>query len=297
MNINTYSSTNGEADDFVHWNNPKKIAPNDIIIRFKAFQQFLQKLPKKELVRIGWIRDVNDTSSLTRIFFDSSLINTQALFRKSPSASEPLLIVWLAQVRSKAELACLSNTLPTFNKLSKKDLRNLAQLSPDPKIVRSLPALLASFGIILIYMPALAGMKADGAAFKLASGHPVVALSLRFSRLDNFWFTLMHELAHLVLHWDLLEGTIVVDLEDQYESVIEKEANKLAKDAFVDRDSWRNCEPKYQIGDDAVIRYAKTQSLHPSIVAGMLRRESGNYSRYTSIVNSCDVRSIINGHD
>ena len=44
---------------------------------------------------------------------------------------------------------------------------------------------------------------------------------------------------------------------------------------------WRNCEPKYDTSDRAVHAYAAEQDVHPSIVAGLLRKESGNYKRYS----------------
>ena len=39
--------------------------------------------------------------------------------------------------------------------------------------------------------------------------------------------------------------------------------------------------------------YAAEQGVHPSLIAGLLRKESGNYKRYSSIINEHDVRAII----
>jgi HTH-type transcriptional regulator/antitoxin HigA len=73
----------------------------------------------------------------------------------------------------------------------------------------------------------------------------------------------------------------------------ERDANRLAKDSMVDRESWRNCAPKYDPSDRAVHAYAAEQGVHPSLIAGLLRKESGNYKRYSSIINEHDVREII----
>jgi HTH-type transcriptional regulator/antitoxin HigA len=167
-------------------------------------------------------------------------------------------------------------------------------LSAEPQAVRQLPSILAEFGIILVYVYALPGMSADGAVFHLSTGHPVIAMSLRFPRLDYFWFTLLHELAHLVLHADQLKEPVFFDVEASEErDRIERAANRLAKDSIVDRESWRNCAPKYDISDRAVYTYAEEQGIHPSLVAGLLRKESGNYKRYSSIINEHDVRTIL----
>ena len=136
-------------------------------------------------------------------------------------------------------------------------------------------------------------MKTDGAVFHLSTGHPVVAMSLRYPRLDYFWFTLLHELAHLVLHNDKLKEPVFFDVEAEESELTEKAANRLAKDSLVDRNSWRNCTPKYDPSDRAVRAYAAEQGVHPSIIAGLLTRESGNYARYGKIINEHNVRTII----
>ena len=167
-------------------------------------------------------------------------------------------------------------------------------MSVDPQIVREMPSILASFGIILVYVYALPGMNVDGAVFHLSTGHPVIAMSLRFPRLDYFWFTLLHELAHLVLHPDQLKDPVFFDVEASEEKDrAEKAANRLAKDSIVERETWRSCAPKYDTSDQAVHTYAAEQGVHPSLIAGLLRKEFGNYKRYSSIINEHDVRAII----
>ena len=153
--------------------------------------------------------------------------------------------------------------------------------------------MLIESGIILVYVCALPGMSADGAVFPLRTGHPVIAMSLRFPRLDYFWFTLLHELAHLVLHTEQLKDPIFFDVEAEEKEATEKAANRLAKDSFVDRNAWRNCEPKYDTSEHALRAYAKQEGIHPAIMAGLLRKESGNYMRYSKLINALDVREII----
>jgi HTH-type transcriptional regulator/antitoxin HigA len=215
------------------------------------------------------------------------------LFRKSAKADENLLAIWHARVRAQAEYLCLAEERPAFTGLTKEHLRKLARLSVNPQIVRQLSPILAKLGIILVYVYALPGMNADGAVFRLSTGHPVVAMSLRFPRLDYFWFTLLHELAHLVLHIDQLKDPVFFDVEAAESGLIEKTANRLAKNSLVDPESWASCEPKYDTSDSAVLKYAAQEDRHPAIVAGLLRRESNNFTRYSKIINEHDVREII----
>jgi HTH-type transcriptional regulator/antitoxin HigA len=236
---------------------------------------------------------VDDDSPLATIFFDLPLSKQPTLFRKSAKADENLLAIWQARARAEAEYRCLAEERPAFTGLTKEHLRKLTQMSVDPQVVRELPTILANFGIILVYVYALPGMSADGAVFRLSTGQPVVAMSLRFPRLDYFWFTLLHELAHFVLHVDQLKEPVFFDVEAEEKDRAEKAANRLARDSMVDRESWRSCAPKYDISDRAVHTYAAEQGVHPSLIAGLLRKESGNYKRYNSIINEHDVRAII----
>ena len=280
--------------DFTHTTQTSKVSAHELFERFREFQGFIAGLSRKELVARRWLKTVDDDSPLAAIFFDLPISKQPTLFRKSANADENLLAIWQARARTEAEHLCLAEECPAFTGLSKEHLRKLALLSVDPRAVLQLPSILAKFGIILVYVYALPGMSADGAVFHLSTGHPVIAMSLRFPRLDYFWFTLLHELAHLVLHADQLKEPLFFDVEASEETDrIEKAANRLAKDSIVDRESWRNCAPKYDTSDRAVHTYAAEQGVHPSLVAGLLRKESGNYKRYSAIINEHDVRTIL----
>ncbi len=280
--------------DFTHTTVAPNVSAYELFEHFREFKTLIGSLPRKELIARHWLKPSEDSSSLTTLFFDLPLSSQPTLFRKSAKADEALLAVWQARARSEAEYICLAQEYPAFTGVTKEDLRELALLSIDPQVVRQLPSILANLGIILVYIYALPGMNADGAVFNLSTGHPVIAMSLRFPRLDYFWFTLLHELAHLVLHASQLKEPVFFDVEVNEETdKIEKMANRLAKDSIIDRQSWRNCAPKYDTSDEAVFTYASEQGVHPSLVAGLLRKESGNYKRYSSIINEHDVRKFI----
>jgi HTH-type transcriptional regulator/antitoxin HigA len=279
--------------DFTHTTRTSTVSAHELLERYRVFKGFITSLSRKELVNRGWLKTADDLSPLAAIFFDLPDANQRTLFRKSAKANENLLAIWQARARVDAEYLCLAEGRPTFTGLAKDDLRKLALLSVNPQVVRQLPSTLADFGIILVYVYALPGMGADGAVFRLSTGHPVIAMSLRFPRLDYFWFTLLHELAHLALHADQLKEPVFFDVEAEEKDRAERAANRLAKDSIVDRESWRSCAPKYDTSERAVYTYAAEQGVHPSLIAGLLRKESGNYKRYSSIITEHDVREII----
>lgn len=280
-------------EDFTHTTRTSQVSAGELFERYREFQHFIAGLSRKELVARRWLESADDDSPLAAAFFDLPLAKQPTLFRKSSKADENLLAIWQARARVRAEYVCFAEDLPTFTKVTRAQLREVARMSIDPQIVRQLPAILAKLGVILVYVRALPSMKADGAIFRLSTGHPVVGMSLRFPRLDYFWFTLLHELAHVVLHLNQLKDPVFFDVEGEERDVAEKAANRLAKDSLVDRESWRSCDPKFDSSDRAVLKYAAKEGIHPAIVAGLLRRESGNYTHYSKIINEHDVRDLI----
>lgn len=288
--MNTY---NRDWADFTHTTRTNNVSAYELLEHYREFQGFISGLPRKELVDRHWLKNADDDTTLATTFFDLPLSQQPTLFRKSTKANENLLAIWQARARTQAEHLFFTEKPSSFTGLSKEHLRKLAQMSVDPEVIRELPSILADLGIILVYVYSLPGMSADAAVFHLSNGQPVVAMSLRFPRLDYFWFTLLHELAHLVLHSDQLKEPFFFDSEDEDLGRVEKAADRLARDSIVDRESWRSCAPKYDNSDQAVYTYAAEQGVHPSLIAGLLRKEAGNYKRYSSIVNKCDIRSLI----
>jgi len=136
---------------------------------------------------------------------------------------------WVACVRKEAR------QLPPEKKYSSKGLRKLAgTLSRTLKTsddFDDLPDLLSQVGVRLVYVEALPGAKLDGCAMFI-DGYPVIGLSGRGKRLDKVLFTLMHEIAHILLDHVDAEHLIVEDLDDKYgsETAREKHANREAAD-------------------------------------------------------------------
>jgi len=71
----------------------------------------------------------------------------------------------------------------------------------------------------------------DGAAICRGDGAPLIALTLRYDRLDNFWFTLLHEFAHVSCHLSGDTSVILDDLDVKGSDKIEAEADEFARNA------------------------------------------------------------------
>ena len=125
-----------------------------------------------------------------------------------------------------------------------------------------------------------------------SDGFPVIGLTLRYDRLDNFWFVLLHELAHVTRHLTKANHQeFVDDLGLEPDSAPERDADQSAREALVPTDLWEASEASYNPSPMTVIALAHQIGVHPAIVAGRARHENGNYRLLSQLVGTGEVRS------
>ena len=169
------------------------------------------------------------------------------------------------------------NTLVQFSRLADGPLRAKKHLEDA--------------GIALIVEPHLSSTHLDGAAL-LSDDGPVVALTLRYDRLDNFWFVLLHELIHIKKH--LKKGS-VEDIFDDLEAApdeLEREADYLACQTLIPDELWNTALARYVRSEDSVKSFATRMKISPAIVAGRIRNEAENYVILTDLVGQGEVRKL-----
>ncbi|MBN0401680.1 hypothetical protein JTM54_35295, partial [Pseudomonas aeruginosa] len=98
----------------------------------------------------------------------------------------------------------ISDRLPPYSKerVGEELIKNLVQLSRFEDGPKRAVSLLNEHGIAVVFEPQLKGTMLDGAALKDLGDRPIIAMTLRYDRLDNFWFTIVHELVHVWKHID-----------------------------------------------------------------------------------------------
>jgi HTH-type transcriptional regulator / antitoxin HigA len=155
---------------------------------------------------------------------------------------------------------------------------------------------LAKSGLPLVILPHLPHTYLDGACFYSPSGRAVVALTLRFDRLDNFWFTLVHELSHVYLH--LNQNTAFFDdLETGPDAVLdaqEAEANALTWSLLIPTHHWQQAREALLANSspEQIIAFAEELQISPAIVAGRIRWETSDFSRFHSLIGNKKVRRL-----
>ena len=257
------------------------------------------QLPYEEMIKRKWFdvpRGENPIEKVKEYFLHTAGPQfATALHRKKMRSgnvpNEYALLAWQARILERARDKIGEGTLGAFV-LDDRWLPELARLTKrkyGPKRARDL---LAEKGIVLVVDRHLPGSYLDGAAMLADGETPVVGLTMRYDRLDNFWFVLMHELGHVFLH--LFDGLRFDFFDEESASdsdTIESEADKFALDTLIPEDLWDQCLSRFALSEEAVKIDAETIGIDPSIIAGRIRKECGNYTILNNLVGQGQVRS------
>lgn len=207
---------------------------------------------------------------------------------------EVATIAWIAHVADAAREQINKVTFES-SKVNNDFVSRLAKLSAlEDGPLRALDAV-RDIGIRIVIESGLPGMSVDGASFHAKEVGPVLAMTLRHDRLDNFWFTLLHELGHIALHLNVPSDDVFVDSEEEESDELEPEAeaNAFAKDSLISRDTWQRSDARRHGNEGSVISLARQLNIHPAIVAGRIRFERREFRILNNLIGLGEVRRLI----
>jgi HTH-type transcriptional regulator/antitoxin HigA len=262
--------------------------------------------PIKEMQRRGWIETTSNAEILeTQVlgFFEISTLDQPIRFahaaRKSTDGSlTQAQLAWMFRARQ------LARALKVESKFSAGSLNSaltqIAKLKRDPEEARHIPRVLSAAGIRFLIVEPLPHTKIDGVCFWLDADSPVIALSVRYDRIDWFWHTLMHEMAHVKNKDGMESPTLDIELvgadaqpfEDKVDA--EKAADLFAVDFLVSQaklDKFvARVHPLYS--KLKISAFAHSNEVHPGIVVGQLQhRKKIAYAHSRDLL--VKVRNII----
>jgi HTH-type transcriptional regulator / antitoxin HigA len=296
------------AEEWLKWDNLFRLSITETDVEgVGKMARFYELAPVREMQKRGWLKLTADPSELqTELekFYGTDTLDSDIRF---PVATMRTVTLPFLNAAEKAwcfrarHLAASMLVAPLASERLAQAERKLRQLAAYPKEARHLSKLLAEYGIRFVVIEPLPGVKIDGAAFWLDTGEPVIAISLRHDRIDGFWFTVMHEFAHiragdaLSVDTDLIDdtkGIAVTLVEDEAERL----ANIRAADALVPHDEMGSfisrVGPYYS--RERVIQFAHSMKIHPGIIVGQLqyKKELG-YSALRDLL--AKVRDSVTG--
>ncbi|ENX37598.1 hypothetical protein [Acinetobacter courvalinii] len=267
----------------------------------EARAKLFGNLPIAEMINRGWLNVENKKdfpkieSELLKFFNVENLdeITYVAHSAKKSNASEiasETQLAWVNRVKSIAS----ELLVPQFSIQKAKNAEEQLKLllfSVDE--IRKVPRILAEAGIRFVIVEALKSSKMDGVCLWLNENSPVIGMSLRFDRIDNFWFVLRHELEHVIQGHGKLVPKIDIDID--LESVDEEEsiANNASLNFSIPRKKMDSfIARKAPFFSDLDIRgFANTLKVHPGLIAGQLQHHTKKYNLFRK--HLLPIREII----
>ncbi len=252
--------------------------------------------PIREMVKRGWIAPERESleTEITKFFGTQNPDEVPQIshFAKKTSYDEllPEQLAWVFRVRQIAKRLIV----PKYSeKKLRTELQTIRSLLTKPEDTSRVPRILADCGVRLVMVEGLPGGKIDGVCFWLEDGpSPVVGMSLRFDRIDNFWFVLRHELEHVLrghgVDGLMLDTDLATETDENAAEIPEeeREANAAASDFCVPKskmDSWVARKSPF-FSESDLIGFARLQNVHPGLVAGQLRHRTKKYNSFTTFL-------------
>ncbi|MDT0646976.1 HigA family addiction module antitoxin [Zunongwangia sp. F260] len=258
-----------------------------IAYSFLKKEKILQGDPIEDVIAIKNIYEVEHFEQLANMRTQPSF----SRFRKSTKLKiDPVNIIGWSK---------LVEHLAGFKSVAAFDYKCQDQLMYEIKIVlkennntlETIQNLLGEYGIKLVFQIKGTKTPVDGISF-WSKGNPAIGMSLRHKRLDNFAFTLFHELGHIFKHLINNNEIRFIDLDPQNEdeeyknSVEEKEADKFAEQYLISDIEWQGYLEKYganPLDDRNLTEYSAKIGIHPSVLRGRVCHKFKFYKKKTQI--------------
>jgi HTH-type transcriptional regulator/antitoxin HigA len=241
--------------------------------------------PVREMIKRGWLQDTDATLLEIQMarFFEVSdpeaIPHIKHAAKKTITEQAPApQLAWLFRVRQIAK--SISMAVAYSEKKLREALGHLRQMTVDPEEIRHVPRIMMECGVRYIIVEGLPGGKIDGVCFWLDPRSPVIGMSLRFDRIDNFWLVLRHEIEHVLCGHGKIEPIIDVDVETTDAADDDEKIAIAASLVFtIPQGEMASFIARKQpfFSERDLIGFARRIQVHPGIVAGQLRHQTGRF--------------------
>ncbi|MGQ0836635.1 MAG: ImmA/IrrE family metallo-endopeptidase [Gammaproteobacteria bacterium] len=280
--------------------------PATLLIREPASEYFVDQasddgeVPVTLMVSRGWTLDEAGARNLWQRLMTApsgspAFLKHTLTFGRHGKTNLTNVWLWLARVRDVADSREHVHARFQRSDFTEDMIGYVARLSWMPDGPRSAIKFLEDRGIAVVIEPHLPKTHLDGAAMLSSRGTPVVGLTLREDRLDNFWFTLIHELVHAWKHLDAKGYRAIVDEKierpDSENDGIEKEANGIAAEILIPRAHWKRSQAYRRPSAESIHALAESLQVNPAVVAGRIRHERRDFSLFSKLIGLRQVRT------
>lgn len=266
------------------------------------------KFPINELMKRGWVASAASAKSkaedLIKSLIESAggmkavpmpLCRRNDAMRQNAKTDTFALLAWCLKALEVSKNQKLSGTYKSGS-ITLDTLKQLSKLSAYEDGPKRAKDALSNLGVHFVCISHLPKTYLDGAALRnVDDGAPVVALTLRYNRLDNFWFSLLHECAHIGRHFNGEIETFVDDFSlrdapSRHEDPRETEADDWAEEGLISRDQWQSSELTSHPSYSKIIAFSQRVGVHPAIVAGRVQHQTRNFRAFATLLGQGEVR-------
>lgn len=271
-----------KINNIENWNRIKEIVP----VRYFIKQNYLSETLVEDIDIIKKIYNVEETDQIATDF--TCFKETQeSYYRKSEKLKidDKNMFAWsnLAQYEAKKQKV-YSFSFDVIDELCVK-LNHMFYENLDTQ--NRVKDVLNDFGIKFLLIDKLEKAPIDGFTF-WSKENPAIALTLRHNRIDNFAFTIMHEIGHIDLHLRTNKDKSFMDVtQKQHLNESEKDADAYAQNKLIPKDVWQSIVDNYSpLNDKKIIAVGNELRINPAIIFGRVCYENNNYARKTIIDKS-----------
>ena len=264
--------------------------------------QLRERFPVREMLKRGWIESSENFEVLEQRILNFFVLDdvrqevrfSHAARRNHAEELSGIQLAWLFRVRQLAS----SLTVPRYSKRELRSaLNNLETLMEEPEEIRHVPRILSDVGVRLVIVEPVPKSKIEGVCFWINDNKsPIIGLSLRYGRIDNFWFNLRHEIEH-VLNEDGQSTPIVDDTDVLSGAANQTNEERIANEAAADfcvpeqkmQDFINRLDPMYST--TSFVGFSRLVNRHPGIVAGQIHNKTSRWDLFKKF--QVDVRQVI----
>lgn len=256
-------------------------------------EAYLENIPYAEMARRNWVEPTRDAKekvmnlrkffSVASLSFDTELKNRLA-FRKSnnDNFSFESLLCWIryGEIQSSKDVYPKYNEEKLNNSVEK--IRNLVS-KPFLTVLDEIKSILNDCGISLVYEPHLPNTYVNGVAYKMTSDKAIIMISDRGKKDDILWFTLFHEIGHLLKH---SKKEIFVDQDKDVKNDIELEADEYSRNVLINDKIFNEfVNSERYLSEREIKAFAKENNVSTGIVVGRLQKEELiGWDKYNNLI-------------
>ena len=266
------------------------------------------RFPINEMAKRGWVRSVASAKTKAEDLIGDLIASAGGMkavpmplcrrndaMRQNAKTDTYALLAWCLKALAASRKQQLTGAYVTGS-ITLDELTKLSKLSAREDGPKRAKDALSSLGVHLVCISHLPKTYLDGAALRsVDGGAPIVALTLRYDRIDNFWFSLLHELAHVGRHFNGAVEAFVDDFSlreapSRHEDPRENEADEWAEEALISRELWATGGLTSHASYSGIIAFSQRIGVHPAIVAGRVRNQTRNFRAFAPLLGTGEVR-------